>query len=69
MEGRQRIYLMLAMEMLVKEDWPTVFSFSFVSFFSPLVSLLPVHPVLLLFSFAFVCSGRDGATRDEDDGN
>jgi len=29
--GKQRTYLMLAMETLVKEDWPAAFSFSFVS--------------------------------------
>jgi hypothetical protein len=41
MEGKQRTYLMLAIETLVKENWSAAFFSSFVSSYSPLVFLLP----------------------------
>jgi len=69
MEGKQRTYLMLAMETLAKEDWPTVFSSSFVSSCSPLVFPLPS---LSCASFVLlrICLFREGcATGDEDDGD
>jgi len=67
--GRQRTYLMLAMKTLMKEDWSVAFSPVLFLLVLHWYSLFPARPVLPLFSFAFICSGRGSATEDEDDAN
>jgi hypothetical protein len=55
MEGKQRTYLMLAMETLAKEDWQVNYNSHLVLH---LYSLFPAWHVLPLFSFAFVYLGK-----------